>query len=224
MSLIGTQNSNRLDIVAASCVLSGEIANFLKQIPTPIVLAAEEGRRIIWRNTAATASGFSAFLSADTMHLRFLDKGADAEFADFLEQARTGYCVHNGLMILEGAAVAFQVYGLGRLRAPGAEAGEVGLLLVWSGIQGTPIERGEVRLTPVEWQLATSIVAGRTVRESAFGMGISYHTARKYLQTVFAKLGVRRQTELVARLAHSGVLSWAGSERTLPAPGRSDDR
>lgn len=218
--MVGTQNVNRLDIGVSPLVLSEEIANFLKKIPTPIVLVAREGRRIIWRNTAATASGFNVFLSADAMRLRVLDKGADAEFAGFLERARAGYCVHNGLMILEGAAVAFQVYGLGRLRAPGAEAGKVGLLLVWGGIQDTPIERGEVRLTPVEWQLATFIVAGRTVREAAFGMGISYHTARKYLQTVFAKLGVRRQTELVARLAHSG----AGFERTLPAPGRSDDR
>jgi DNA-binding CsgD family transcriptional regulator len=60
--------------------------------------------------------------------------------------------------------------------------------------------RDSFRLTPVESALADHICDGISVKQAALRMGISYHTARKYLARVFEKTHVRRQTELVSLL------------------------
>lgn len=56
------------------------------------------------------------------------------------------------------------------------------------------------KLTPVENALADHICSGASVKQAAIRMGISYHTARKYLARIFEKTHVRRQTELVSLL------------------------
>jgi DNA-binding CsgD family transcriptional regulator len=65
---------------------------------------------------------------------------------------------------------------------------------------GAAVRRGGFSLTPVEGVLADHICSGVSVRQAADRMGISYHTARKYLARIFEKTHVRRQTELVSLL------------------------
>jgi DNA-binding CsgD family transcriptional regulator len=55
-------------------------------------------------------------------------------------------------------------------------------------------------LTARERQVAHCIAHGRTSREVAACLGISVHTARRHTESVYAKLGVRRRTD-VARIA-----------------------
>jgi len=55
-------------------------------------------------------------------------------------------------------------------------------------------------LTPRETALAMSLVEGKSLAQAAACMGITRGTARQYLKSVFGKLGVRRQAELVLRL------------------------
>lgn len=58
-------------------------------------------------------------------------------------------------------------------------------------------------LTTAEAFVAAAIVDGLTVTEIAKQRGASIATVRSQLQAVFAKVGVRRQSELVRRLTSS---------------------
>jgi DNA-binding CsgD family transcriptional regulator len=53
-------------------------------------------------------------------------------------------------------------------------------------------------LTSAEGRLVAQLVEGRELGEAAEWLGISIHTARSQLKSVFAKTGTHRQTELVA--------------------------
>ena len=67
-------------------------------------------------------------------------------------------------------------------------------------------------LTGAEARLAAELVAGRDLRAAGERMGVSHHTARKYLQIAFSKMGVRRQADLVRlalQLAHGAAASAA---------------
>ena len=57
-------------------------------------------------------------------------------------------------------------------------------------------------LTTAEARLAVALCDGCDLATAARNFGISRQTVRSQLKAVFAKTGVRRQAELVARLAH----------------------
>lgn len=52
-------------------------------------------------------------------------------------------------------------------------------------------------LTPAEARLAFSIASGETLQVIAGRHGVSLHTVRNQLKSVFSKTGVTRQVELV---------------------------
>lgn len=56
-------------------------------------------------------------------------------------------------------------------------------------------------LTRAEAALAMEMLMGRSLREAAKNLEISYHTTRVQLYRMFAKVGVRRQHELVLTLS-----------------------
>lgn len=63
------------------------------------------------------------------------------------------------------------------------------------------------QLSAKEAELAVKISNGESLDAAARAAGISYQTARTYLKSVFAKLGVSRQAELasvVQKLAADG--------------------
>jgi len=70
-------------------------------------------------------------------------------------------------------------------------------------------------LTAVETELACRLADGRTVDEAASDQLISVHTARKYLQQIFAKTSTSRQAELV-RVPISGTVPRAAVKAVLP--------
>ncbi len=57
------------------------------------------------------------------------------------------------------------------------------------------------RLTPAEARLADALGAGMTVASAADACGVKKDTARIQLKTVFAKMNVNRQAEMVRLLA-----------------------
>ncbi|MDQ0503767.1 helix-turn-helix transcriptional regulator [Xanthobacter agilis] len=59
----------------------------------------------------------------------------------------------------------------------------------------------DLGLTPAEARLADAIGRGGRLREIADAQRISYETARSHLRSIFIKLGIGRQTELVAILS-----------------------
>jgi DNA-binding CsgD family transcriptional regulator len=56
-------------------------------------------------------------------------------------------------------------------------------------------------LTPAEAQVACGVAAGRSPQQFADTTGVSVHTVRAQLSTVFQKVGVGRQAELASALA-----------------------
>jgi DNA-binding CsgD family transcriptional regulator/PAS domain-containing protein len=54
--------------------------------------------------------------------------------------------------------------------------------------------------TPSEARLTQLLAEGNTLQESATQMGITYGSARGYMKTVFEKVGVHTQAQLVARV------------------------
>lgn len=70
-------------------------------------------------------------------------------------------------------------------------------------------------LTPVELELACHLVDGRQLDAAAKHQRISIHTARKYLQQIFAKTGASRQAELVRLLISGAVARPQGSATPL---------
>jgi DNA-binding NarL/FixJ family response regulator len=52
-------------------------------------------------------------------------------------------------------------------------------------------------LAPREWEVARALVRGQRMPDLARTLGISVHTARNHLRSVFRKLGVRSQAELM---------------------------
>lgn len=74
--------------------------------------------------------------------------------------------------------------------------------LVWAASEDMPqiSERGLQALygvTPAEARLIQRLMRGATLEEAAAQLGISIHTVRSQLRSVFAKVGVQRQSELV---------------------------
>ena len=60
------------------------------------------------------------------------------------------------------------------------------------------------RLTPAEAQVALQLAEGLSPQQIATQRVVSVSTVRVQIRTLFVKLGVRRQSELVARLNHLG--------------------
>lgn len=58
-------------------------------------------------------------------------------------------------------------------------------------------------LTPAEALLATRIAGGSSLTEIAASRGVKHNTLRSQLQTIFAKTGVKRQSELVRLICTS---------------------
>ncbi len=81
------------------------------------------------------------------------------------------------------------------------------VLLILSTPGGSPAEapmgwlRQTYGLTEAEARLAQSLHGGLRLHEAAEHLGVTYGTARTRLKFVFAKMGVRRQAELLTRIA-----------------------
>jgi len=59
-------------------------------------------------------------------------------------------------------------------------------------------------LTPAETRVLTSLLAGRTLAQTAKALGIAPNTAKTHLTSIFSKTGVTRQADLM-RLGHEIV-------------------
>jgi pimeloyl-ACP methyl ester carboxylesterase/DNA-binding CsgD family transcriptional regulator len=67
--------------------------------------------------------------------------------------------------------------------------------------------RSSLGLTPAELKLASLLKDGASINEAAPKLGIAVNTARNQLRSIFAKLGVNRQSEMVRHLSELGQLA-----------------
>jgi DNA-binding CsgD family transcriptional regulator len=62
---------------------------------------------------------------------------------------------------------------------------------------GADLTAAAYGLTPAETRVLTSLLAGRTLAETAATLGIAPATAKTHLDNIFAKTGVSRQADLI---------------------------
>jgi pimeloyl-ACP methyl ester carboxylesterase/DNA-binding CsgD family transcriptional regulator len=82
------------------------------------------------------------------------------------------------------------------------------LLRTDDGANGNRV-RESLGLTRAEWRLAQALKTGVAMAEAADRLNISVNTARTQAKSIFAKLGVARQSELVSRLTIAEQLDLA---------------
>ena len=63
--------------------------------------------------------------------------------------------------------------------------------------------RGLFSLTPAEARVAVALMGGSTARQVAESLGVSVHTVRHHLQSIFEKTGAARQSELLTLLTRA---------------------
>jgi DNA-binding CsgD family transcriptional regulator len=197
------------------------------------ILLVDENARVIHANAAARritdmADGIS--LHNGTLRLRGKDEDQSLRRAlwNVIAKIRAGDA-HSG----EAIAVArpsgnepFPLligtlwgnhlrYGLGRLDRPVA----VVFVTIPEEPREAPAEllRRLFGLTPAEAKICERVVQGDTLEEAAKDLDIATATARVYLKSVFAKTGVGRQAELVAKILATPVWlrHWHLRDRAL---------
>lgn len=81
--------------------------------------------------------------------------------------------------------------------------------------------RTNLGLTPAELRLASLLKDGTSINEAAGKLGVAVNTARNQLRSVFTKLGVNRQSDMVRHLMELGQLAafvHAGVDRVENSP------
>lgn len=111
----------------------------------------------------------------------------------------------------------------------GVVVGTDHLALVLVGDADLGVENGVLRevfgFTPAEWRLAARLRSGLAIRDAAEELGISVHTARTQLRAIFAKAGVKRQSDLVRKLAAAeGVFARLAGRSVPPRSPYAPDR
>jgi DNA-binding CsgD family transcriptional regulator len=63
--------------------------------------------------------------------------------------------------------------------------------------KGAELAAATFRLTPAETRVLASLLAGRTLAETATELGVATATAKTHLESIFSKTGVTRQADLI---------------------------
>jgi len=174
----------------------------ITSLPVPMIMV-DDGGVVLWRNRHADRH-------RDLHHLTAPDRQLDPAGGP-LDRAVLSACA-NALDTGACSAILEQVRGSGgglqlalAIRLDGAldGGGAISLVILWPQVvlqrEAVDYSAGGL-LTPVEQNLVREIAGGAAVRDAAIELGITYHTARKYLQTIYRKLGVTRVNELVSRV------------------------
>ncbi len=66
----------------------------------------------------------------------------------------------------------------------------------------------DYRLSPREQEILQLLVQGKTVKETAADLGISFHTADEYIRSVYTKLQVHTRSGVVAKAIKEGLAYW----------------
>ncbi len=92
-------------------------------------------------------------------------------------------------------------------RAAGSELDRAFLTAHGSAELARASDPGLLRLTPREWEIAYRISLGDRVGALAEDLGISKNTVRNHLKSIFRKLQIRSQTQLVRRIRRAGEIA-----------------
>jgi DNA-binding NarL/FixJ family response regulator len=102
------------------------------------------------------------------------------------------------VVLLDGAATAEQIEGALQAAATGAPARAVPAIRS-TGFEEMSDRVANVLLTPRELDVLTAIGAGLGNKAIARELGISLHTVKFHIESLFRKLGARTRAEAVAK-------------------------
>ena len=133
--------------------------------------------------------------------LRFRDPAAEAMLRTLLRE--------------EPTAKSHFIIGGGEQKRALAELSGLGDANAWIVVLSTSCKASESEallcrdfgLTTAETRIACQIASGATLAEAAATFGISRHTVRNQLRSVFAKFGIRRQSD-IARILRTSASAF----------------
>lgn len=142
--------------------------------------------------------------------LRFADPFVQARLAGALTAVEIDRGVHSVALAPAGDHAAAVLHLLPLRRGARDVFGWDGVLILLAEpanarVPGADVLRLLFDLTPAEARLTRLLLEGSTMAEAAAAVGVSDHTARTQLRSVFAKTGVSRQAELVRLLLGLGA-------------------
>ena len=172
------------------------------QLATGLLLI-DHRAKVLWGSSKAKAMVEKSIgLTIHNQTLRFLNMVISQSFRDILSQMThqtTGFERHI-LVLQEDGINALEI-----MLVPVADQGALPCLLVYlKEMAVASIDPREVQmtfsLTPAEANVAVAIAEGLTLSEYAIRKGIAIGTARIQLKSVFSKMSVNRQADLVRKL------------------------
>ncbi len=190
----------KLDVPGAFAFSGGLAA---ARIPTFIV---DAGEQVKWMNLAGEELlARSSALKTENGRLVLTDGEEDRAFARLVANAIDKRLAETppGLLRLETGAEALEVEVLPATVPSGALIGAHSLATVMVRSLGLPPAIGATLksrhgLTDAECRLALALAEGASVEDAASNGGVSPHTIRAQLRSIFAKTGVNRQSALAA--------------------------
>ena len=191
------------------------------EVPYAFVLIDRE-RRIAGSNASGAEVFGQVCGSLEKGHrLSFASEEHAANFAEALKRTQEGTSPGPSIMRFlsdEGEVELFCYFvpppsvPLTMLRAAG-QAFDSGSLLCAlvaperGGGQGAPDIRLALGLTHAEERLAARLKSGLALKEAAADLNISVNTARNQLKSIFEKLGIKRQSDLVRHLVELNMVA-----------------
>jgi DNA-binding CsgD family transcriptional regulator len=170
----------------------------LDQLDVPAVVTDWDGV-VQFHNRSAMrrSSDRDMILLRHAEMLRFCDLHADKRFRLFLRQARWS-SDQKAELILSGGPGAGRC--LARVERLAGQRSCLVLLCASERTNHEPISAGLMRsfgFTTAEERLARYLIAGGRLSDAARDFQRSLHTVRNHLRSIFAKVGVRRQADLI---------------------------
>ena len=173
----------------------------LDRLPTGVLLVSAH-RRVLFANSAgATVLEGNNGLKVQHGLLHASDPAADHELAALTSHADGGWL---SVPRAVGGALHLSIAPLPEAANVPSTAGDRSFLILLSDTARTPsLElstalRKLYRLTTAEARIACLLAEGFSLSELAEKLGTSKQTARTQLKAIFGKMGVSRQSDLVA--------------------------
>lgn len=176
------------------------------------ITVTAEGRVLGMGPAAASLIEQTHMLSVDRGgHLRFADRTLQRRLESALQATVTGGQSKAIVFLADEERIEMLVSRFIAAADHGSAKPDAVIYLHWDRSVTGPDE--EVRhllndmfdLTPIESDIAQLLVQGRTMAQLAGDLGLAESTVRSYSKSIYGKLGVRRQVDLVRLLLQSVI-------------------
>jgi DNA-binding CsgD family transcriptional regulator len=200
----------RAGLVAARLGLEQAVATVsaLKAMGLPAAVLTVSGRVLAANSLLEGMPG--VFRPAAHGRLALADRSADALFQQAVARHRQDLVVRSLPVPAKENQPALVVHVLPLRRAAHDIFSGGDILIAATAVSASAmvpsptILSGLFDLTPAEARLATALAAGQALKSAAAGNGVTFSTARTYLDRIYRKTGTNHQSQLVALLKSVG--------------------